>query len=316
MNRIPRTSAPRLALIPAAALAVLLSACGGGGSDAGAPGNAVSQTQAEQMSANSAVIPSDSVESQATVLATTRAVVAAGSASQTIACAGGGTAVFTVTGGNVGSVTNGQLDAGEVYSVTYTNCTGAAGAASLNGVATMTVVAASPTSTQVTTATQNLQVTLPQRTITVNGTSTFTETVADNGGGVVVTTHHWTSPQIVVTSVRNARTSTFTLSNVDQTRAVTTTNGVISARTRSGTITIDAQLPNGSWTITTATQGAVSFDANGVPTQGSWTITLPNNIIGITVVPGTLTVTADWGADGTIDRTWTFTNVQIGSAAG
>jgi len=83
-----------------------------------------------------------------------------------------------------------------------------------------------------------------------------------------------------------------------------------SARSRSGTITIDAQLPNGSWTVTTATQGAVSYDANGVPTQGAWTITLPHNIIGISVVPGTLTVTVDWGADGTIDRTWTFTNAD------
>ena len=90
------------------------------------------------------------------------------------------------------------------------------------------------------TATQNLQIALPLRT-TVNGSSTLTETVADNGGGVIVTTHRWTSPQIVLTSVRNARTSTFTLSNVDQTRAITTTNGVISARSRSGTITIDAR---------------------------------------------------------------------------
>lgn len=306
---------PRLAPVAAAALLALLTACGGGGGDAGAPTGAVSESQAQSMSANSAVIPADSVEGQATILSTTRAVVASGTASQTVACAGGGTALFTVTGGNVGSVTNGQLDAGEVYSVTYTNCTGAAGAATLNGSATLTVVSAAAGSTQVNTATQNLQIGLPLRTITVNGSSTFTETVADNGGGVVVTTHHWTSPQIVVTSVRNARTSTFTLSNVDQTRTLTSTNGTISARTRSGTITIDAQLPNGSWTVTTATQGAVSYDANGVPTQGAWTITLPNNIIGITVVPGTLTVTVDWGADGTIDRTWTFTNVQIGGAA-
>lgn len=300
----------------AAALLALLAACGGGGSDAGAPTGAVSESQAQSMSANSAVIPADSVEGQASILSTTRAVVAGGTASQTYNCAGGGTAVFTVTGGSVGSVTNGQLDTGEVYGVTYTNCAGANGAATLNGGATLTVVSASGGTTQVNTATQNLQIALPLRTITINGSSTFTETVADNGGGVIVTTHHWTSPQIVVTSVRNARTSSFTLSNVDQTRAITTTNGIISARTRSGTITINAQLPNGSWTVTTATQGAVSYDANGVPTQGAWTLTLPNNIIGISVVPGTLTVTADWGADGSIDRTWVFTSTQIGSEAG
>ncbi|HNJ83611.1 MAG TPA: hypothetical protein PKZ28_08255 [Piscinibacter sp.] len=315
MNITPNNR--RLAPIAAAtALLALLAACGGGGADAGAPANGVTQSDAQSMSANSAVLPADSVEGQASILSTTRAVVASGTASQTVNCAGGGTAVFTVSGGSAGSLGNGQLDAGEIYSVSYANCTGAAGAATLNGSATLTVVTASGGTTQVNTATQNLQIALPLRTLTVNGSSTLTETVADNGGGVIVTTHRWTSPQIVLTSVRNARTSTFTLSNVDQTRAVTTTNGVISARSRSGTITIDAQLPNGSWTVTTATQGAVSYDANGVPTQGAWTITLPHNIIGISVVPGTLTVTVDWGADGTPDRTWTFTNAQVGSEAG
>ncbi|MGD9831469.1 MAG: hypothetical protein AB7U92_01830 [Piscinibacter sp.] len=313
MKRIPFH---RLAPVAAAAALALLAACGGGGEDAGAPLGAVSELQAESMSANSAVLPADSVEGQATVLSTTRAVVAGGTASQTFACAGGGTAVFTVTGGSIGSVTNGQLDAGEVYSLTYTDCRGAAGAAALTGTTTLTVVTAAAGSTEVNTSTQNLQIALPLRTLTLNGSSTLSELVADNGAGVVTTTHRWTSPNITVNSLRNTRTSTFTLSNVDQTRVITTTGGTISARTRSGTVTMNAQLPNGSWTITTATQGAVSFDANGVPTQGSWTITLPNNIIGISVVPGTLTVTADWGANGTIDRTWTFTSADIGAEAG
>jgi hypothetical protein len=313
MNRLPFH---RLAPVAAATALALLAACGGGGEDAGAPLGAVSESQAYSMSANSAVLPADSVEGQATVLSTTRAVVAGGTASQSFACAGGGTAVFTATGGSVGSLINGQLDAGEVYSLTYTNCRGAAGVAALTGTATLTVMAASAGGTEVSTTTQNLQIALPLRTLTLNGSSTLSELVADNGAGVVTTTHRWTTPNITVTSVRNARTSTFTLSSVDQTRVITTTGGTISARTRNGTATMNAQLPNGSWTITTATQGAVSFDANGVPTQGSWTITLPNNIIGISVVPGTLTVTADWGANGTIDRTWTFTSADIGAEAG
>jgi len=53
-----------------------------------------------------------------------------------------------------------------------------------------------------------------------------------------------------------------------------------------------------------------------VPTQGAWTITLPNNIIGVSVVPGTLTVTVDFGADGTIDRTYVFTTATIVAEAG
>ena len=84
------TTTPTRTLAPlaGAALLSLLAACGGGGGDAGAPANGVTQTEAQSMSANSAVLPADSVEGQASILSTTRAVVAAGSASQTIACPG------------------------------------------------------------------------------------------------------------------------------------------------------------------------------------------------------------------------------------
>jgi len=305
----------RLALIPAAALLALLAACGGGGDDAGTPVTGVTESQAQAMSANSAVVPSETTDAATTLLATTQAVVAGGTASQTFNCAGGGTAVFTATGGSLGSLTNGQLDAGEVYNVTYTNCVGSAGAASLSGSATLTVVSAAAGAVEVTTSTSGIVVTLPQRVLTLNGTSTLSQTVVTSGASTT-TTNHWTSPQIVVTSQRNARNSSFTLTGIDITRSITTTNGVISARSSSGTHTMNAVLPNGTWTVTTATNGAVSYDANGVPTQGAWTITLPNNRIGVSVVPGTLTVTVDFGADGSIDRTYTFTSAAIGAEAG
>jgi hypothetical protein len=301
----------RFALSP---LLALLAACGGGGDDAGSTAN-VSQETAQAMSANSAVVPADSTEAAATVLTTTQAVVAGGQASQTFSCAGGGTALFTVTGGSLASVTNGVLDAGEVYSVSYAACRGSAGAASLDGTATLTVVSAAAGATEVNTATQGIVVTLPQRTLTLNGNSVLSQTVATNGA-TTTTTSRWTSPQIVVTSQRNARSSSFTLTDIDLSRSIAVTSGVISARSSSGTHTMNAVLPNASWAITTATQGAVSFDANGVPTQGSWTITLPNNRIGVSVVPGTVTVTVDYGADGTIDRTYTFNATTLAAEAG
>ena len=174
------------------------------------------------------------------------------------------------------------------------------------------VVSAAAGSIEVTTATSGIVVTLPQRVLTLNGSSTLSQTVVTNGASTT-TTNHWTSPQIVVTSQRNARSSTFTLTGIDITRSITTTNGVITARSSSGTHTMNAVLPNGSWTVTTATQGAVSYDANGVPTQGNWTITLPNNRILVSVVPGTITVGLDFGADGSIDRTFTI-NTATGVA--
>lgn len=300
-----------LALFP---LALLVAACGGGGSEAGSTAPVTDGT-AQAMSANSTVMPEDGTASAETLVKTTQAVVAAGSASQTIACAGGGTAVFTVTGGSLASVTNGQFDAGEVYAVTYTACRGSAGVAALDGSATLTVVAASAGSVQVDTATRGITVTLPQRVLTLDGSSSITQTVSTSGSATTVTTR-WTSPQIAVTSRRNARNSSFTLSGVDLTRSITTTNGVVTARSSSGTHTLDAVLPNASWSVTVATQGSVSFDANGVPTQGAWTVTLPANRIGVAVVPGTATITVDHGPDGTVDRTIVITTGTLDADAG
>ena len=83
---------------------------------------------------------------------------------------------------------NGQLDAGEVYNVTYTDCVGSAGAASLNGSATLTVVSAAAGSIEVTTATSGIVVTLPQRVLTLNGSSTLSQTVVTNGASTTTTT--------------------------------------------------------------------------------------------------------------------------------
>jgi hypothetical protein len=58
------------------------------------------------------------------------------------------------------------------------------------------------------------------------------------------------------------------------------------------------------------------LDANGVPTQGAWTITLPDDRLAVGVVPGTVTVTLDRGSDGTIDRTWVFGSGVLADEAG
>jgi hypothetical protein len=52
-------------------------------------------------------------------------------------------------------------------------------------------------------------------------------------------------------------------------------------------------------------QGA-TYDGNGTPTSGSWTIALPNHRLQLTVAGGFATVTVDFNADGTIDRTHVF----------
>src|SRR5688572_30906545 len=238
-------------LLPSAALAALLTACGGGGDDTPTTDSTVSQDKAQSMSADSSAMSTDGTDGAQAVLTTTQAVVASGSASQTVNCAGGGTAVFTVTGGSLAQLTNGVLDAGEVYNVTFDTCRGSAGAVALTGSATLTVGSNGGGVLAVNTATQNLQVALPLRTLTYNGSSALARTVTTNGA-TTTTVNRWTSPRITLQSVRNnGRTSTFTLSNVDLSRTFVQTGGVISARSASGTYTLDAVLPNGSWSITT-----------------------------------------------------------------
>ena len=305
----------RLTWMAAASMAWLLAACGGGGSSESS--DAVSQDKAQSMSADSSALSTDGTDGAVALLTTTQAVVAlSSSASATVSCAGGGSATFTASGTSPALLANGQLDAGEVYSVTFNNCRASTGAVSLNGTATLTVTQAGGGVTAVDTTTQNLQVALPLRTLTYNGSSSFSHTVATSGSTTTIT-NHWVSPQIVVKSVRSGtlRTSTFTLSNVDMTRTFTLVNGVLTATSFDGTHTIDAVLPNATWSITTATQGGVTCDANGVPIQGAWTITLPNDRVGISVVPGTLTVTVDFGADGTIDRTFVFSTATVVAGA-
>lgn len=290
---------------------LLLAGCGGSADD---EDTSITSETAQSVSANSMVLTEDTASAIAVVLSTTQVVVAGGQASQTYTCPGGGTALFTVTGGGVGSVTNGQLDAGENYSLQFTDCRGAAGAASVNGTMTLAVTAASADAVSVNTSTQAIVVVLPRRTLTLNGSSTLAQTVVTNGA-TVVTTNRWTSPQITLTSLRNARNSSLTLSNVDISRSVTTTSGVLSGSSSTGTLTIALGTPNGAWTATIATQGTASYDANGLPVQGAWQMTLPHNRIGLQVGGGTATITVDHGPDGTVDRTYTFSTTTLANEA-
>lgn len=296
----------------ALAVTALLAACGGGGSD-GAD-TSVTQETAQSATANALAVSEDGAEAQSETLKNAQAVVAGGQASQTIACAGGGTAVYTVTGGSLDSIADGQLDAGETYTLSFSACRGSAGAASVDGTTTLAVTAASGDALTVQTATTGLTVALPLRTLTWNGSSTLAATTTTSGA-TTTTAVRWTSAEIQLTSVRNARSSSFTLSDVDVQRSVAVTSGVVAGATGSTAMTLAAVLPNGTWKATIASQGSVSYDAAGLPVSGSWSIMLPHNAIGVTVSPGTATVTVDHGPDGTIDRTWTWSTTTLAAGA-
>jgi len=316
------------ALAASIALVAALAACGGGSGSSTAstttPSTAATSQMAETTSANAADIPSSATSASGTTVATAQAVVAAGAAtvtvsgstaSSTVNCPGGGTAVYTVTGASLAEITNGTLDTGENYSLTFTDCQGELGAASVTGTMTLDVVAASSNSVTVDTATNGVVVTLPHGTVTLNGSSTIVKTVSTSGS-TVTTTMQWTTPSYSVATAFNARNSTFSMTNVDITATETVTSGVLTGTTYDGTSTLSATLPNGAFSITLATEGATSYDSTGTPISGTWTLTLPNNAITLTIADGTATISVDYGADGTIDKTYTYTIASLVGDAG
>ena len=304
--------------------AALLAACGGGASDA--VDAALSSDTATAYSANSTVISGDAGSALDTTLLTTQQLAALGASSAgreqpqavsagPIACPGGGSATLQINGGTLQSQLNGQLDAGEIYQLAYTDCKGALGQAALNGSVTMTVNSASSTAASVSLATSNLSVALPRGTVMYNGTATVQRSVVTAGSGSVVTTQ-FASPSLSVVTQFNARQSSFTLSGVDITRQAVFAGGILQSTSYNGTHTLSAVLPNASFSYTVATQGGVSYSANGAPLQGAWQITLPRSRITITIANGSATITIDEGKDGSIDRTFTVPVSRLETDAG
>jgi hypothetical protein len=297
----------------ALATLALLTACGGGGSDP-TTDTTTSMETVQSVSANAMAMPEDAASAMSTTLATTQVVIAGGQLGTTCNCPGGGTAVFTATGESVPSLLNGQLDVGEDYVLQFNACRSSAVAATVNGSMSLAVTAASAGTLSVDTRTQDITVTLSQRTLTLDGQSTLSQMIVTTGSTVVTTTH-WTSPQIMLSSVRGGVTSSLSASDIDLTRSVTTNAGVAAGSTHSGSLTLAATLPGSAWSAALATQGTVSYDTTGAPTQGDWTITLPHNRLGLQLGAGSATVTVDNGPDGTIDHTYTFTIPSLLAAA-
>lgn len=325
---VPSASSPwTLSAIVAAAL---LAACGGGGSDTSTDAAAIDDPTATAYSANATLTASDATSTADAAVLTAQALAAgaassmASGAATTYNCAGGGSATISVSGGTPANWGNGKFDAGEIYQVSYAACKGAAGWAALDGSATLSVNAASGDSSNgslsLALAVTNLSVTTPRGTATLNGNSTRDLTVTTDASGTVHLSSHYVAPSFTWTTHYQGRSSTFTLSAVDIQRDATFVGGVLQSSSIAGTHTLSATLPNGAFSYTVATNGGVTYAADGTPLSGSWTITLPQTLIAVSVSSangiGTATVTVDRGKDGTIDRTFTLSWVQLATTAG
>jgi len=325
---VPSASSPWM--LPAIVAAALLAACGGGGSDTSTDAAAIDDPTATAYSANATLTASDATSTADAAVLTAQALAAGAASSMasgvatTYNCAGGGSATISVSGGAPANWGNGKFDAGEIYQVSYAACKGAAGWAALDGSATLSVSAASGDSSNgslsLALAVTNLSVTTPRGTATLNGNSTRDITVTTDAGGTVHLSSHYVAPSFTWTTHYQGRSSTFTLGAVDIQRDATFVGGVLQSSSIAGTHTLSATLPNGAFSYTVATNGAVTYAADGTPLSGSWTIALPQTLIAVSVSSangiGTATVTVDRDKDGTIDRTFTLSWVQLAATAG
>ena len=345
MHPVPTARFPLQRLAAAAALAsgVLLTACGGGGDPTPPPTTTpLSQPDATADPANASSSGNDTASALDTVIDTTSALAlatasassapsdreqalsagasaAAGVTNVTVSCAGGGTATLSITGGTAASELNGQLDAGEHYSVTYAQCTGAAGYAQLDGNEEMDVVSAdhttSPASVAVNLTVTGLALSLPAGTATLNGTASVSRSVSTSGG-TTTTASHVTVPSATLATAFNSRSGSFTLSDLDSTRTLTSVAGVVTASQYNGHHTLSGTANGRTFSMTVATTGNVSYDAIGALVSGAWTVVRPHATVATTVANGIVIITVDDGNDGTIDHTWTFPLAQLGAAAG
>ena len=330
----------RLALAAALACGTLLTACGGGGGDTTTPPpvTTLSQPDATADSVNASDTGNDTAASMDSVVDTTAALAqaigqqagasAAGrrqaqSATPvntlTIDCAGGGTAAVLVSGTTALDVYDGQLDAGEHYSVTYTQCTGKAGWTQLNGSVEMDVTAAdygtSPATLAVSLTVTSLAVSTPHGSATLDGTATVSRSVVV-ANGTTTTTSHVTVPSATLATAYNARSATFTLSNLDATRTVASVAGITTASQYSGSHTLSGTADGRTFSYSVSTTGNVNYDATGALASGAWTVVRPDATIATTVADGTVIITVDDGSNGSIDHTWTFPTAQLNAAAG
>ena len=333
----------RLAAATALGCGVLLTACGGGGGDSPATSTTplLSQSDATAYAANASSSGESTAAAVDSVIDTTAGLAipvaqpgAAASSDRmqalaaplslpvsgvTVDCAGGGTATLSITGGTLSSQLNGQLDAGEHYSVTFAQCSGGAGHAQLNGGVEMDVVSAdrstSPQTLAVSLTVTHLTLTLPSGSATLAGSASASRSVVTTNG-TTTTTSHVTVPSATLATAFNGRNATFTLSDLDATRTVTSVGGVTTGSQYSGHHTLTGTADGRTISLNFATNGNANYDAGGALVSGAWTAVRPNDTIAVTVANGIVVMTVDDGNDGTIDHTWTFTTAQLNAAAG
>jgi hypothetical protein len=314
--------------------AALLCACGGG-SDPAAD-LSTSLDTATRYAANATEMGADAGASlDAAVLATQVVTLAQASAASApgglaralasppqpganvlVNCPAGGTALLTLSGGTPSSLINGTFDAGEIYDLTFTRCKTGSGSPTLDGVFGLTVVSSVGGGQTLSLTATGLAATMPNGSVTLTGSATLIQTTSTNASGATVTGGQISATSLTLATQFNGRTGSFTVGALDLTRTITSVNGAQVSAALRGTHTLTTTVAGVAVSFAVATQGSVSYSLAGQPVSGSWTLTLPRTLVGVTLGGGDAVITVDDGKDGIVDRTVTIPLGNLQSAIG
>ena len=213
-----------------------------------------------------------------------------------LGCPGGGTATLAIAGANALEESNGRFDADEVYQIAFIDCRAAGGGATLNGAITLNVLNAEPGTTTVALSTTTLKAGLPRGVVSLIGSAELQRSVV-TGGRVSQATTRLTAPSLDITTGAHGVSGSFTLSHVDLTREARYTTGAPQSVSYGGTLALAGDVGGHSVDCIVATQPGATFDADGVPIQGRWVITLAHHVVNLAVADGKATIDIDAGQD-------------------
>ena len=306
-----------------AALAAGLIACGDG--DSGST-ESVSNEAATTYAANAAVQSSDAADavdvsliaaetvvstqaaaasSQATASSAERAGASA-VASVPVSCPGGGSAVLSISGGTATSVLNGQLEAGEVYEIAFTDCAASNVAAAVNGKLQFTVISATEGALGASLVADDLTVTWPRGSMGLSGSlEAHRDSVFNDDGSTTLITQLSTH-SLTLERQTPRRSGSLSVSALDMTRTSVWVGGALQSSSFQGGHTVNASGTRGSVSYTVSTLGSASYTADGTPSAGAWVLSLPDSLVSLTVGDDLATITVDEGKDGSIDRSFSL----------
>jgi hypothetical protein len=342
--RVPaRRSRPIVSLktasITLAALAAL-SACGGGGDE----GSGISNADAQGYAADAATMPvvagatlgaaasalQGSVAAAAAQAGSAAAIDTAaaekGGAAQeavsptvTRGCAGGGSVTWVASGPTLALLTNGRLDAGETYDITYNACAVAFTGEVLNGNARVVVNAADTSGFDITTtATALSSTTLSGARYVLDGSvrQQWTSTATAGGGASIA--HRVSTQRLALASTIGSRRANYELRDMDWTvTTVLAANATLVSRTHVGSLTFFASTPRRpNATLQVATVGPLVIGADGLAESGGFSLTFSGDKWTVTYAATTVTIALDIGNNGSVERTWTISRPAFHGDAG